>query len=120
MTFLSIRNYVGTFQDLGLVFALPGLFGLLIIFEIIRKHKDFKLTNNTLKIRQMFRADRELNLGKLKSWTEDNFHFNGQVNRILILKTADGEKFDLSDKDDLNEFEKLFHYLRVHKINLRE
>jgi hypothetical protein len=120
MTFLSFRFYFGTLQDLGLIFALIGLFGLFMIFEIIRKHKDFKLIDDSLIIRQMFRTEKELSLAKIKSWTENNFHFRGQVNRKLILKTVDGDKIDFSDKDDLDEFEKLFHYLRTHKIKIRE
>lgn len=68
----------------------------------------------------MLRPERKLNLGQLQSWTENNFYFHGQVNRKLILKTRDSGKINLSDKDDLTEFERLFHYLRVNHLKIRE
>lgn len=117
---MSILFYRGTNQELGLVFLLIGLFGLFMVFEIIRKHKDFKLTGDKSIIKQILRPEKELNLGQLKTWTRNDFHFRGQVNRKLILKTKDGDKIDLSDKDDLNEFEKVFHYLRVNQLKIRE
>ncbi len=96
--FLSIKFYHGANQELGLIYALTGLFGIVMIFEIIRKHKDFKLTGDNLIIRQMLRPERKLNLGQLQSWTENNFYFHGQVNRKLILKTRDSDKLTYQTK----------------------
>jgi len=63
--------------------------------------------------------DIKLDLTGLKRWTEKTFHFRGQQKRILMLVTQETKTIELTDKDDLREYEKLFHHLRVNYADRR-
>ena len=106
-------------RDLSLIFGFSALFGLYMIVEIVRKHKDFELNDNILVIKQSFKQDIKLDLTGLTRWTEKTFHFRGQQKRILILVTQERKTIEVTDKDDLMEFEKLFHHLRVNHVDKR-
>ncbi|WP_017732862.1 hypothetical protein [Nafulsella turpanensis] len=113
LIYSGVKIYNSYSEDVGLLIGTCGLFGVFMIFEILRKHKDFSLSNGDLIVRQTLRREKIIKLKSLKSWTEDAFYYPGHSKRTLILETTDGQKMSLSDKDDEMEFEKLYHQLKV-------
>lgn len=84
-----------------------------MVFEIIRKHKDFQLEKTELTIKQIFHTTKKLNINSIQNWREEHFYYNGQAKKSLILKTQSGKKVTITDKDDVKEYNKLFQYLRI-------
>jgi hypothetical protein len=111
--YLALRFYFQNDQQIGVVFGLCGAFGLFMIISIVTNHRDFKLTDNKLVIKQVLREERQINLTELLSWSISEFHFRGQLKRTVILRTGKEQEVSLTDKDDLIEFEKLHHHLKI-------
>lgn len=120
MASIAIYRYLEN-QNLVIAFSCVGLFGLIMIIEIIRKHKDFHFTKNELTIKQTFRSPKNIDLNSIESWKEINYYYTLlQSEKSLILKTYSGQKITLTDKDNEKEYYKLFQYLRINltdKIN---
>jgi len=66
-----------------------------------------------LTIKQIGRKTKYYKLENLESWSEEFSIFRGQQKRVLKLTFKDRKKIDVTDKDDLMEYENLYHYLRT-------
>ena len=113
LIYAGVEVYYSHNKDVGLLIGVCGLFGVFMVFEILRKHKDFSLSNRTLVIKQTLRSEKRIDLENLKYWTEDTFLYPGHSKRTLTLKMTDGQKIRVSDKDDEMEYEKLYHHLKI-------
>lgn len=101
--------------ELSLIFGVTGIFGFYVVLLILVKHKKFRLSkaDKLLTVQQIGRKTKKYKLENLYDWSEKFFIFRGGQTRTLQLIFEDQRKIKVTDKDDLMEYEKLYHYLRI-------
>ncbi len=116
MFLLSIKE-----EGIGLIIT-TVLFtvGLVAIFETIRTFKKLELKSGMLTIRQTFSRTKTFHLHQVTHWHPHEYYINSVLRRHLILYIKSGEKFVISNYDDVNEYEKLTHYLTTQLPHLKD
>ncbi len=94
--------------------------GLAAIFETIRTFKKLELKTGILTIRQTFSRTKSFPLAQITHWHAHEYYINSVKRRHLIVYIKSGEKFVISNYDDVKEYEKLTHYLRIQLPQLQD
>nr|WKN39811.1 hypothetical protein K4G66_14035 [Tunicatimonas sp. TK19036] len=100
---------------LGLIFGIIGIFGFYMVLLILVKHKKFRLskTDKSLTVQQIGRKTKDYKLENIDNWSEEFFIYRGEQKRTIKLTFKDQKRIKVTDKDDLMEYENLYHYLRI-------
>ena len=98
---------------LTLISILFTSIGLISILVVVANFKKIELQSNILTIKQSFDRTRSFKLDEVASWSELSYSIRGQLKRSLILFLSNDEKITISIYDDINEFDKLSHYLKT-------
>ncbi|MFA0960186.1 hypothetical protein AB9P05_00090 [Roseivirga sp. BDSF3-8] len=103
-------------HTLALVYGCGGALGLLMIGLTLLKHKNFTLDKERkeLTVKQIGREAKSYSLYRLIKWEMKTFIYNNNQSRSLNLFFEKQPYVTVTDKDDLGEFENLYHYLRTH------
>lgn len=114
MVYITLES-IGQHSELSLIFGPSALFGFYMVLLILVKHKKFRLSKSDklLRVKQIGRKKKDYKLENLENWSEKFFIFRGEQKRTLKLMFKDHKEVNVTDKDDLMEYEKLYHYLRV-------
>jgi hypothetical protein len=88
---------------------------LYLILLILIKYKRFKVLKDekAIAIWQIGRKKKQLSFHDLEEWSEDIFYFRNQQKRTIKMQFRYSENYSVSDKDDLMQYEELFHFLRL-------
>lgn len=120
--FTGLMFLLAVMQE-GIIQVIPVVLftvGLAAIFETIRTFKKLELKSGMLTIRQTFSRTKTFHLNQITHWHPHEYYINSVLRRHLILYIKSGEKFVISNYDDVNEYDKLMHYLKTQLPHLKD
>jgi len=86
----------------------------LVIGLIMLKSKKIEVSHSGVAVKLLLRKRWTFDLQDIEKWEEKYFIYSGQQTRKLILTLKNKKRLSITDKDDMIEYEKLYHYLRTH------
>lgn len=114
LSYLGLYITYGNYDPLFFLFGLLMFWSSLVIGLIMLKSKKIEVSHSGVAVKLLLRKRWTFDLQDIEKWEEKYFIYSGQQTRKLILTLKNKKRLSITDKDDMIEYEKLYHYLRTH------